>query len=225
MLLPGHPGRNCPLPPRVTRARSERFFRVRDVIRARRRSRDPPKASAPRVPCTAPGPPRYRHGTARCPRSCSPASRRRELSRPSPGPLLVPVQLPPNRRSAGTALGRSPEQSIKGVRKHLQLYWRRYRARPGAAGRDPTTAPRRWGGSSLLHARHGPVPALLGPLSHLPPLALQPKGQSGVTARDRADSLGAAAVPGSGRGPAGSVHTYLRIRFLRHCRGRRAAGE
>lgn len=229
MLLPGHPGRSCALPSRVTRARPERFFRLRDVIRVRRQSRDPPRSSAPTGSLHHPGPtPVPARNAPVALRSCRPTSRRREPSPPSPGPLLIPLQPPPNRRSVGTAPGRSPEQSTKRVRTHLQLYWRRYRARsrPGAAGRDPGTGPQHGPAAlgRLLHTRPGLVAALLGPLSHLPPLALQPKGQSRVTARGRADSPGAAAVPGSSRGPAGSAHTLPAHSLLAPLRREKSSG-
>lgn len=97
MLLPGHPGRSCALPSRVTRARPERFFRLRDVIRVRRHSHDPPRSSAPTGSLHHPGPtPGTGTERARCPPQLPPhiSETRTEpsLPRPAAHPAAAPSQ-------------------------------------------------------------------------------------------------------------------------------------
>nr|XP_054505011.1 basic proline-rich protein-like [Agelaius phoeniceus] len=141
--------------------------------------------------------------------------------KPPPPPNLPPRSPtePPHRVSNKKVLftARRPPQSTE-------------RARPGGAPpwhRDSTgTAP---GGVTGRHRGVSPLwGPLLGPLPHLPPLALQPGNRAGpVSPREgtgREPGVAPGAPPGLGghrepppvrRGRPGAL-TYLRIRFLRH---------
>lgn len=95
--------------------------------------------------------------------------------------------------------------------------------RDGTPARDHSTAPRRWDGSSTP----GPVWSqhyldlcrifLLLRFSLRDRAASQPG--AALTARERPPFPAPAAVPRA------ALTHYLRIRFLRHCGGRKAAGE